>query len=96
MMGGRPRFRHESARDRLHRLAAAAAFAVLADGRRTFQVLLPDADRARRVADELVTDGVWPVDITPDRLVLAREALARYAGPGRRLPVPLRLLVARR
>jgi hypothetical protein len=95
-MGGRPRFHHESARDHLHWLVTAADFAVLADERRTFRLPVPDADSAGRVANGLVVDGVWPPDLTTDRLDLARAALLRYAGPGRTLPIPLRLLVARR
>jgi SAM-dependent methyltransferase len=95
-MGGRPRFHHESARDHLHWLVTAADFAVLADERRTFRLPVPDADSAGRVANGLVVDGVWPPDLTADRLDLARAALLRYAGPGRTLPIPLRLLVARR
>jgi SAM-dependent methyltransferase len=95
-LGGRPRFRHESARDQLHWLAAAADFTVLTDERRTFALPVPDAASARCVVHGLVVDGVWPPDLEPSRLDLACDALARYAGPGRTLPVPLRLLVARR
>lgn len=95
-LGGRPRFRNESARDHLHWLVASADFAVLADDRRTFHLPAPNAREAGHVLDGLVLDGVWPPDLPPARLDRAREALTRHAGPGRTLPIPLRLLVARR
>jgi SAM-dependent methyltransferase len=95
-MGGRPKFRHESARDHLHWLLNAADFAVMADDRRTFWLPIPDTQSAERVVDGLVADGVWPPDVTTDRLALAHAAMIGCAAPGRTLPIPLRLLVARR
>jgi len=95
-LGGRPTFRHEAARDHLHWLITSADFAVLADERRTFRLPVPDAGSARAVADGLVRDGVWPPDVAGELLGRAREALVRYAGRGATLPIPLRLLVARR
>lgn len=95
-LGGRPRFRNDSARDHLHWLVASADFAVLADDRRTFHLPIPGAAAATRAVNGLVLDGVWPPDLAPDRLDRACDTLAGFASPGRTLPIPLRLLVARR
>lgn len=95
-LGGRPCFRNESARDHLHWLLAAADFAVLTDHRRTFRLPLPDGPAAVRAADALVDGGFWPRDLKPAWLDGARRALAARAGPGRSLPLRLRLVLARR
>ncbi|MBO0848276.1 MAG: hypothetical protein J2P20_02340 [Pseudonocardia sp.] len=95
-LGGRPQFRHESVRDRLGWLFAAADFAVLTDTRRTFWLPVPDQDTAVRTVAALAPNGIWPPGLPPDRLRLAAEALARSAAPGYRLPVALRLVVGRR
>lgn len=95
-LGGRPRFRHESVRDRLGWLFTAADFAVLIDARRTFWLPVPDPDSATRAVAALGPSGVWPPDLPPEPVRLAAEALARRAAPGYRLPVPLRLVVGRR
>lgn len=88
--------RHESARDNLGWLLAGADFAVLVDHRRTFELPVPDGEAAARAVDALTTSGVWSPDLDARRLADARLTLARYAAPGRTLPVPLRLVVARR
>jgi hypothetical protein len=95
-LAGHPGFRHESARDHLSWLLTAADFAVLADQRRTFWVPIPDPDSAARAVAALLPAGVWPPEVEPDRVRRAVAGLARYAAPGRRLPIPLRLLVGRR
>ncbi|WP_028923322.1 class I SAM-dependent methyltransferase [Pseudonocardia acaciae] len=95
-LGGRPRFRSESARDRLSWLFTAADFAVLVDARRTFWVPVPDAGHAARVVAALSPAGLWPPGLPADRVRLAGEALGRSAGAGRRLPIPVRLVVGRR
>jgi SAM-dependent methyltransferase len=95
-LAGHPGFRHQSARDHLSWLLTAADFAVLVDQRRTFWIPIPDPDGAARAVAALVPAGVWPPDVEPDRLRRAVDGLARHAAPGRRLPIPLRLLVGRR
>lgn len=88
-------WRHRAALDDAGWLLTAADFAVLADDRLPLALPLPDAAAARRAVDTLPVAGLWP-DLTPDvRDGLAAE-LARRAGPGTRLPVPLRRFVARR
>jgi len=95
-LAGHPGFRHESARDHLSWLFTAADFAVLADQRRVFWVPVPDRATAEATVAALGPAGVWPPDVPPDRVRRAAEGLARYAAPGRRLPIALRLLVGRR
>jgi SAM-dependent methyltransferase len=95
-LAGHPGFRNESACDLLHWLLVAADFAVMVDQRRTFWLPVPDGESAVHVIDGLVESGIWPPDVEPERLGQARQALARFAAPGRALPIPLRLLVARR
>ena len=88
-------WKHRSALDRAGWLLAAADFAVLTDERRGYSVPLPDAGAAPSVVDALVVAGLWP---GLEHVARARmeQVLARRAGPGRFLPVPLRRLVARR
>ena len=95
-LAGHPGFRHESARDHLSWLLTAADFAVLADQRRVFRVPVPDRATAEATVAALGPAGVWPPDVPADRVRRAAEGLARYAAPGRRLPIALRLLVGRR
>ncbi len=89
-------FRHKSARTHPEWLFAAADFAVLGDQRRTFWLPVPDGESAAALVDGLVPAGLWPAGVLPEQLAEARLAMARYAAPGRAVPIPLRLLVARR
>lgn len=86
---------HRSALDGAGWLLTAADFAVLGDDRVPFVLPLPDAATAQRAVEELPGCGLWPPLPEADREGLA-EALARRAGPGVALPVPMRRLVARR
>lgn len=87
---------HRSALDGAAWLLAAADFAVQGDDRVPFVLPLPDADAAQRVVATLPAVGMWPPGLPdPVRRDLVAE-LARRAGPGRTVPVPLRRLVARR
>ncbi|HEX4250105.1 MAG TPA: hypothetical protein VH008_19730 [Pseudonocardia sp.] len=95
-LAGHPGFRHESARDQLTWLFAAADFAVLADQRRVFWVPIPDRVAAEDAVAALVPAGIWPPDVPADRVRRAAEELARQAAPGRRLPIALRMVVGRR
>lgn len=77
-------------------LLAAADFAVLGDDRVPFALPLPDAETAVHTVADLPAAGIWPPDLPSTvRAHLAAE-LARRAGPGRVLPIPLRRLTARR
>lgn len=85
---------HRSALDGAGWLLAAADFVVLADERRPYALPLADAAAARRAVDGLPAAGLWP-ELAPDVRARTADALARRAGPGCLLPVPLRRLVAR-
>ncbi|TWF79287.1 methyltransferase family protein [Pseudonocardia hierapolitana] len=87
---------NRSALDRAGWLLAAADFAVLGDDRGAFTLPLPDANAARALVTDLPRAGWWPPDLPPDTRERVAAGLARRAGPGRVLPVPLRRLVARR
>jgi hypothetical protein len=89
-------FRHRAACDRVGWLFASADFAVLADQRRVFWLEVGDRATAASVVSGLVPAGVWPPDVEPSRVRLAAAALAEIAGPGVRLPLPLRLVLGRR
>lgn len=93
---GHPGFRHEAARDQLAWLFAAADFALLADQRRTFWLPVSDPPDAVAAVAGLVPAGIWPPDLEPERLRHAEALLVSHARPGRRLPVPVRMLVGRR
>ena len=93
---GHPGFRHEVARDHLSWLFAAADFALMADQRRTFWLPVPDPPHAVAAVAGLVPAGVWPPTLEPERLRRAEALLVGHARPGRRLPVPVRMLVGRR
>ncbi|GAA2535059.1 class I SAM-dependent methyltransferase [Pseudonocardia hydrocarbonoxydans] len=88
-------WRHRAALDDAGWLLSAADFAVLADDRLPLTLPLPDSAAARRAVDALPAAGLWP-DLTPDVRDGLAAALTRRAGPGSRLPVPLRRFVARR
>lgn len=87
---------HRSALDDASWLLTAADFAVLGDDRVPFSLPLPDADAAERAVDDLPAAGLWPPALTADARAALRRSLVERAGPGQRLPVPLRRLVARR
>jgi hypothetical protein len=96
VLAGGAGFRHASATDHLGWLLAAADFALLADQRQIFWMPIPDDPSARALVSGLAVAGIWPPNLTPDQLCRAGDTLARQAGPGRRLPIPLRLVVGRR
>jgi SAM-dependent methyltransferase len=87
---------HRSALDRTGWLLAAADFSVLSDDRVSFALPLPDAEAAHALVADLPRAGLWPPDLPAAVRARATAALARRAGPGRTLPLPLRRLVARR
>lgn len=87
---------HRSALDRAGWLLAAADFAVLGDDRGAFTLPLPDAAAAHALVTDLPLAGWWPRDVPADVRERVAAGLARRAGPGQVLPVPLRRLVARR
>lgn len=89
-------WRHLSALDSAGWLLHAADFAVVGDDRVSFGLPLPDAGAARDLVDRLPRSGLWPPELPSDVRERARVTLARRAGPGRVLPLPLRRLVARR
>jgi SAM-dependent methyltransferase len=89
-------WRHRSALDAAGWLLTAADFAVLTDDRAAFTVPLPDGPAARTLVTGLPHAGLWPPELPAGVRDKAADALVRRAGPGRRLPVPMRRLVARR
>ena len=88
-------WRHRAALDAVGWLLVAADFAVLGDDRAPYALPVPDVDSARRAVDLLPDAGLWPDLDGAARTALA-DRIARRAGPGAHLPVPLRRLVARR
>lgn len=86
---------NRSGLDRAGWLLAAADFAVMGDDRVPFAVPLPDPAAANAAVAELPQAGLWP-DLPADASTRIADGLARRAGPGRVLPVPMRRLVARR
>lgn len=96
LAGVHRQWRNRSALDRAGWLLAAADFAVLSDDRVAFSVPLPDADAARNLVEELPRVGLWPPDLPAEVRDRALAELTRAARPGRRLPLPMRRLVARR
>jgi SAM-dependent methyltransferase len=87
---------NRSALDQAGWLLAAADFAVLGDDRGAFTLPLPDVAAANALAADLPRAGLWPTGLPADVRERVAARLARHAGPGRVLPVPLRRLVARR
>ncbi|UQA97065.1 class I SAM-dependent methyltransferase [Streptomyces halobius] len=79
------------ARDGLAALLRTAGFRVYSDERRIFTLALDSPDAAA-----LLGDALYLPDLTPRRTEHARRTLAGWARPGRRLPLPLRLVVAER
>ena len=77
------------ARDGLARLLSAHGFTVVADQRRVFRRDIADpADAA------LLIDGLYLPGVDSERIHQATRTLVSWAGPGRRLPLPLRRVVA--
>jgi SAM-dependent methyltransferase len=87
---------NRSALDNTPWLLAAADFAVMTNDRVPFTLPLPDAAAAQALTTDLPRAGLWPPDLPAEVRERAVSGLARRAGPGRTLPVPLRRLVARR
>lgn len=78
------------ARDGLPKILRAHGFVVDASQRRVFRREIGDPRAAA-----LLVDGLYLPGIAPDRVEAARAALTSWARPGRRLPFPLRRVVAR-
>lgn len=90
------RWANRSALDLAGWLLTAADFGVLGDDRVSFTVPLPDPGVAYALVSDLPRAGLWPPGMSTEVRVDLAERLGARAGPGRRLPVPLRRLVARR
>jgi SAM-dependent methyltransferase len=84
-----------AARDHPAWLLTAADFAVLHDQRRVFRLPVPDQEASNAALRTLARLGLLGT-ATPEDAPALREALAGHAGPGRSLPVPLRLVMGRR
>ena len=82
---------HRVGRARLRRVAREAGLAVVHTATRRFAFPLRTADDARLAVRALYTPGR-----TTGQLAAAEAALARLAGPGRELPVPLLRVVLRK
>ena len=87
---------NRSALDQAGWLLAAADFAVLGDDRVAFSLPLSDPEAARELVDALPPAGLWPPNLPAQVRERALAGLSRAARPGRRFPLPLRRLVARR
>lgn len=77
------------ARDGLPKILRAYGFVVDASERRVFGREIGDPRAAA-----LLVDGLYLPGIAPEQVEVARTALASWARPGRRLPFPLRRVVA--
>jgi SAM-dependent methyltransferase len=86
-----PPWPNPDARDRLPKILRTHGFAIDSSRRRVFWRDISDSDDAA-----LVVDGLYLPGIEPDRIAAARSALAAWARPGRRLPFPLRRVIAHR
>lgn len=84
-----PAWPNPEARDGLPRLLRERGFAIRVDQRRTFSLRLDTPESAA-----LLVDSLYLPDTDPDRLIAAKRVLARWARPGRRLPLPLRRVIA--
>ncbi|PRW62302.1 class I SAM-dependent methyltransferase [Actinopolyspora mortivallis] len=76
--------------DGLGGLLAERGFRVLSSRRRVFGFPVDSAE-----ALGTLLDGLYLPDTSPERIAAARESLAAWARPGRRLPIPLRRVLAR-
>lgn len=77
------------ARDGLPKILRAHGFNVDADERRVFRHEIGDPGAAA-----LLVEGLYLPGTAPERIEAAQVALAAWARPGRRLPFPLRRVVA--
>lgn len=84
-----PPWPNPEARDGLPKILCAHGFVIDANERRTF---LREVGSAHDAA--LVVDGLYLPGVAPERVAAGRAALAAWARPGRRLPFPLRRVVA--
>lgn len=84
-----PPWPNPEARDGLARILRHHGFTIRADERRTFTLRLPTSGTMA-----LLIDSLYLPDTDPDRIVKAKHTLADWARPGRRLPLPLRRVVA--
>ncbi|WP_169501785.1 nitrate/nitrite transporter NrtS [Kribbella catacumbae] len=78
------------ARDGLARLLRSHGYVVDSDQRRVFHVEIADPAEAA-----LLIDGLYLPGVDAGRVDQAKHVLASWARPGRRLPLPLRRVVAR-
>lgn len=79
-----------NAMDGLCEVMRGAGLVVESDRRRVYWRRVVDAADA-----ELVVDSLYLPGIAPPRIAAAKRTLTAWAGPGRRLPFPLRRVVAR-
>lgn len=77
------------ARDGLANLLTTHRFVVDSDERRVLRREVASEDQAA-----LLVDGLYLPDVDQARIAAAASALATWARPGRRLPLPLRRVVA--
>lgn len=77
------------ARDGAGRVLRRAGFSVRSDERRVFTLELTGPEDAAALVDGLYLPG-----LAPERADAAKEALAEWVRPGRRLPLPLRRVLA--
>lgn len=84
-----PPWPNPDARDGLAQILRNHGFTVRADERRTFTLRLPTPD-----AVALLIDSLYLPDTAPERIAKAKHTLAGWARQGRRLPLPLRRVVA--
>lgn len=84
-----PPWPNPRARDGLARMLREHGFVVDSDVRRVFRREITDASDAA-----LVVDGLYLPGVEQARLQAAKTMLASWARPGRRLPFPLRRVVA--
>lgn len=85
-----PRWPNPHACDRLAGLLSRHGFQIVATERRTFWFPVDTGDSAALLVDSLYLPG-----ISADRLASAKQKLGSWARPGRRLPLPLRRVIAR-
>ena len=86
-----PPWPNPEARDDLPRVLSEHGLTIRADERRTFNLRLDTPVRAT-----LLVDSLYLPNTDPDRVGRAKQVLARWARPGRRLPLPLRRVIAHR